>query len=66
MWINTKTPDVNGYYLTIHIEPNTKDIFYKAFWWNGYKWKFRYKPDVIAFWDERFEYYTAAMQAEID
>lgn len=48
-------PEKNGYYLTKHLLEGK--IFYKAFWWTGEKWLFRYDPDVFEYWPVWHEFY---------
>ena len=65
MWKSKdELPDKQGYYMTFYLNTDSwkkkvgeeyvltsepRELF-KAFYWNGDKWVFRFDPDVICWW----------------
>lgn len=72
MWIDAnKPPEEGGYYLTYYRNTEKPEVrfFYKAFWYSTdeKKWLFRFDPDVICYWDVRYDFYVPCqLQDNVD
>lgn len=63
MWIDNKdSPKENGYYLTYYrynefTEYKDKYIkfLFRSFCWKNNEWHFKFKPDVICYWNVRYD-----------
>jgi hypothetical protein len=64
MWVSNP-PTEKGYYLTYYWNKDYNDHLYKAFWWDGRDWIWRFIPDVKCYWNVRHDYYCPCQMQEV-
>jgi hypothetical protein len=65
MWV-TDPPTEKGYYLTYYWNKDAgPNYLYKAFWWDGNQWIWKFDPDVKCYWNVRHDYYCPCQTQEV-